>query len=171
MVTLTLALALTLSPSLTLTLTLAPSLTLTTHTHNTHYNTCTLFRFLRLKHKLFTGDVTSEAPFSEWIEELLKQVAGGNDDNGDDDNGDDDENGAGMFQDSIEPGEQERINGAREPGQPPVGSTRLKKCNASRSWLFEKYFQMEFVDKNPEGDADDEPLEDESLWERRLLYV
>ena len=86
-----------------------------------------------------------------------------------DDNGDDD-NGAGIFQDSIEPGEQEHINnGVREPGQPPVGLTRLKKCNASRSWLFEKYFQMEFefVDKNPEGDADDGPLEDESLWERR----
>ena len=36
----------------------------------------------------------------------------------------------GVFQDSIEPGEQGRING-QEPGEPPVTLTVLKKDHAA----------------------------------------
>lgn len=42
--------------------------------------------------------------------------------------------------------------------------------NRARSWLFEKYYNMCFVDKNPEepsGGA--EPLEDTSKWEHRII--
>ena len=69
--------------------------------------------------------------------------------------------------DSIEPEEQLRINGK---GNPPVPLTELKKDNAAKSWLFEKYYDMCFVDKNPEEDnASADPLEDENEWEHRVI--
>ena len=48
-----------------------------------------------------------------------------------------------------------KING-KEPGQPKVSLTQLKKDKGSQSWFFEKYYNMTFVDKNP--DADDDAL-------------
>ena len=47
--------------------------------------------------------------------------------------------------------------------------TRLRRDNAAKSCLFEKYIHMHFVDKNPEGMADDPPLDDESEWENRVI--
>ena len=81
---------------------------------------------------------------------------------------DDDPNEQVIFQDRIEEGEQGKING-KEPGQPEVPLTRLRRDNAAKSWLFEKYIHMHFVDKNPEGLAGDDPLEDESEWENRVI--
>ena len=130
-----------------------------THTHTLYAHA---HRFLRLKYKLFDKD--TDSLFSTWVNELLKKVVAVDDDDDDDDNDDDDADD-GVFQDNIEPGEQGRING-REPGQPIVGLTQLKRDNAAKSWLFDKYYLMQFVNKNPEGDASDEPLLDESLWER-----
>ena len=64
--------------------------------------------------------------------------------------------------------DQGRIND-REPGQPIVRLTQFKRDNTVKWWLFDKYYQIQFVDKdkNPDGDVDDESLEDESLWERK----
>ena len=47
--------------------------------------------------------------------------------------------------------------------------TDLKKNHAAKSWLFEKYFDMHFVDKNPEGVDGDDPLEDQTEWEHRVI--
>ena len=73
-------------------------------------------------------------------------------------------NNATPFQDRIEPGEQGRING-REPGAPVVGLTQLKRDAAAKSWLFEKYYNMNFLDKNPEGDDDEPALQNQDEWE------
>ena len=79
-----------------------------------------------------------------------------------------DTNARAVFQDRIEDGEQGKING-REPGQRRVTLSALKKSNASKSWLFEKYFNMHFVDNNPEGTVDSDPLPDENDWEHRVI--
>ena len=57
----------------------------------------------------------------------------------------------------------------KEPGKPVVGLTELKKDNAAKSWLFEKYYNMYFVDKNPEGDASADALSDEDEWENCII--
>ena len=108
-------------------------------------------RFIRLKQKICDND--SITCFNDWVTDLLSQAA---------------EDGAGetsscsspssgdssvVFNDSIESGEQGRING-REPGQPVVGLTELKKDHAAKSWLFNKYYNICFVDKTPETDDD-----------------
>ena len=89
-----------------------------------------------------------------------------NDDNGtnSDGSGDDDK----VFEDHIESGEQGKLNG-KEPGKAVVPLKNLSRDNAAKSWLFEKYYQMYFVDMNPEGAADDDPLEDEDQWEHRVI--
>ena len=129
-------------------------------------------RFIRMKRLLCNGE--DNTGFTEWAQEMLKDVAlaTGADDPPDDDDSDvdderhDDANEVVIFQDSIEPGERAKIDG-KEPGQPPVPLSVLKKDNAARSWLFNKYYNIHFVDKNPEGDGDD--LEDEALWEHRII--
>ena len=73
-----------------------------------------------------------------------------------------------MFQNWIGPGELRRITG-HEPGQPVVSLTQIKKDHAVKSWLFNKYYNICFVDKNPEGHADSPPLEDENEWEHRVI--
>ena len=74
-----------------------------------------------------------------------------------------------VFNDSIEPGEHGKVNG-REPGEPRVNLTQLRKDKHALSWLFEKYYNMAFVDKNPEeDDVDAVPLADESKWEHRRI--
>ena len=77
-------------------------------------------------------------------------------------NDDDDMTTLAVFNDSIETGEQGKING-REPGQPRVGLVKLRIDKSAVSWLFEKYYNMTFVDKNPEAEeVDAEILADES---------
>ena len=91
---------------------------------------------------------------------MLKEVSanGADADNGDGDlvglgpqPGDDDDQF--IFQDRIEEGEQGKING-KEPGQPEVTLTDLRKDNAAKSWFYEKCIHMYFVDKNPFGAPD-----------------
>ena len=77
-------------------------------------------------------------------------------------------NDQAVFQDHIEPGEQGRING-KEPGEPAVLLTTLRRDNAAKSWLYEKYIHMHFVDKNPDGGTDAPAMEDESDWEHRVI--
>jgi len=126
-------------------------------------------RFIRLQRAIAFDN--SHAVFSKWIQQLLKDAAKTDDDDVGDPGGNDpdDIEQRLIFEDSIEPGEQGRING-REPGQPRVGLTVLRKDNAAKSWLFEKYYDMHFVDKNPDADeADAPPLADESEWEHRVI--
>ena len=123
-------------------------------------------RFIRLKRKVCMDE--SCDTFKQWASELLKQVAEDNG-TGSSSSGDDADNVSRVFRDIIETGEQGRING-REPGKPEMDTTltELKKSHSSKSWLFNKYYNMLFVDKNPEGGADDAPLE-ESEWEHRVI--
>ena len=123
-------------------------------------------RFIRLKRKVCMDE--SCVAFKKWSSDLLKEVM---EDNvtGSSSSGDDDDNASRVFNDMIEAGEQARING-REPGKPEmdITLTELKRSHASKSWLFNKYYNMSFVDKNPEGGANDTPLE-ESEWEHRVI--
>ena len=129
-------------------------------------------RFLRLQKKILTSDI-DDTGYKTWVRRLLRDAAqvidasendlpeGGNDE--------EDMNTLTIFNDTIEPGEQGKINGL-EPGQPITRLSTLRKDKAARSWLFEKYYNMCFVDKNPEepsGGA--EPLEDTSKWEHRII--
>ena len=122
-------------------------------------------RFIRLKRAVCNNE--SNGLFKDWTDQLLKQIAG---ETSTSSSGDDREStsSTSAFKDHIESGEQARINGC-EAGELPVSLTDLKKDHSSRSWLFEKYYQINFVDKNPEGEADDPPLEDESEWEHRVI--
>ena len=65
-----------------------------------------------------------------------------------------------------EPGEQGMING-KEPGEAIVNLTKLRRDKAARSHLFEKYYNMCFLDKDPEDDGGD--TSDESVWEHRVI--
>ena len=71
--------------------------------------------------------------------------------------------------DMIEKGEQEKINGKTKHGETAVSLTALKKDNVAKSWLFSKYYNLCFVDKNPEGAEGAPPLQDESKWEHRII--
>ena len=85
------------------------------------------------------------------------------------DNDEDDVQALSVFNDTIEPGEQGKING-KEPGQPRVSLTVLKKDKDVQSWLFEKHYNMTFVDKNPDADDEDAPpLEGQIKWEHRHI--
>ena len=124
-------------------------------------------RFEKLKRNLFDK---KDNGFKEWVQDLfLKSLkATGSDVPEDDDEEGTNEEDESIFRDHIEPGEQGRING-KEPGKPTVTLTNLRKDNIAKSWLFEKYYGMKFVDKNPEGDAEDDDLTDESCWEHRVI--
>ena len=74
-----------------------------------------------------------------------------------------------LFVDRIQGGEQEKINGNSPAGKTVMSLTELKKNNAAKSCLFHKYYNMCFVDKNPESKEGAEPLEDESKWEHRII--
>ena len=134
-------------------------------------------RFLRLERKVLTTTVGATDPIlAKWVQRLLKDAAvslnpdandagvpeGGNDE--------DDMEALTVFNDVIEPGEQGKING-REPGQPRVSLTNLRKDKHAQSWLFEKYYNMSLVDKNPseEDDTDVPPLADPTKWEHRRI--
>ena len=105
-------------------------------------------RFIRLKQKMCANE--SDRCFSAWVTNLLKQAAEDADSSyssttSGDASGESSDDG--VFNDSIEPGELGRITG-REPEQPVVSLTKLKKDHAAKSWLFNKYYNMCFVDKN-----------------------
>ena len=119
-------------------------------------------RFIRLKRKICFDEATPV--FSEWVNEMLSKASAKSSDASSSDS----EDVLKPFVDHIEPGEQGKTNG-KEPGEPVVSLTDLKKNHAAKSWLFEKYFDIHFVDKNPEGVAGAEPLEDESEWEHRVI--
>ena len=120
-------------------------------------------RFLRLKRKICFDENNNDNGFKDWVQELLAEASK-------DPHSSSSESEESMkpFVDHIEPGEQGKING-KEPGQPQLPLTALRKDHAAKSWLFEKYYQMQFVDKNPEGDHGDGDLEDESEWEHRVI--
>ena len=119
-------------------------------------------RFLRLERKVLFTTIGWDPVVGTWLKHLLRDVSasinpganvtdlpeGGNDE--------DDIISLSVFEDSIEPGEQGKING-REPGQPRVSLTNLRKDKTAQSWLFEKYYNMSFVDKNPEREYDEDP--------------
>ena len=123
-------------------------------------------RFIRLKRAVCNNESTRL--LKTWTGALHKQLDGENSTSSS--SGDDSEStsSTSAFNDHIESGEQVRINGC-EPGELPVSLTELKKDHSARSWLFEKYYQINFVDKNPEGEAGDPPLEDETEWEHRVV--
>ena len=125
-------------------------------------------RFTNLQRKLFQPDRQKNSDFSAWVKEML--IKASKDDNSEPDSTHSDaEEDVVVFNDYIEPGEQARING-REPDQPAIPLTQLKKDNAAKSWLFEKYYNMCFVDKNPESEGSDAPsLSDEEDWEHRVV--
>ena len=136
-------------------------------------------KFLRLKRKLCLGDDVTG--FKEWSQALLKEASGvrvDGDDGDDPPSGDDndatpddrvdDVNDVVIFQDRIEPGEMGKVNG-KEPGRPRVPLTQLKKDNAAKSWLFMKYYNKHFVDKNPCGAESDDEASDEGEWEHRVI--
>jgi len=118
-------------------------------------------RFIRLKKKICFDEATPV--FSEWVNEMLSKASSKSSEESSDS-----EDAVVPFVDHIEAGEQGKING-KEPGEPEVKLTDLKKNHAAKSWLFEKYFDIHFLDKNPHGAADDGPLEDESEWEHRVI--
>ena len=121
-------------------------------------------RFIRLKRALCLNDSVHE--FNDWTKSLLDEVAAASESSTTSDS--EIEMDRSVFKDFIEPGEQGRING-REPGAPVVSLTDLRKNQASKSWLFEKYYNLCFLDKNPEGNDGDPPLENESQWEHRII--
>ena len=127
-------------------------------------------RFLRLNRAMAFDK--NDYGFKDWVKEVLQQVANAGDSDDNDDLGphsdDDDPREQIIFRDRIEDGEQGKING-KEPGQPHVPLVILRKDNEAKSWLFEKYIHMHFVDKNPSGDADAAPLDDENEWEHRVI--
>ena len=125
-------------------------------------------RFNNLKMKLFDDNIRQQDGFREWVRDLLKQAAEEDSSDKDEDTESQDSDDI-VFHDLIEIGEQRKING-REPGEAVVPLTQLKKDNAAKSWLFEKYYKMCFLDKNPEAEtAADEPLSDEEDWEHRVI--
>jgi hypothetical protein len=123
-------------------------------------------RFIHLKRKVCYDEI--DDGFSEWVSQLLTRAARLEPDMARSDT--DTDSSERPFNDSIEPGEMVRVNGTTPgPRQPDVRLTDLKKDHAARSWLFEKYYDIAFVDKNPEGDAGDDGLTDESAWEHRVI--
>ena len=123
-------------------------------------------RFEKLKRNLFNEK--NDYGFKEWVQELFAKSLKATPSDVSEDDGEEIGEDEPIFCDHIESGEQRRING-QEPGQPPITLTNLKKDNAAKSWLFEKYYGIKFVDKNPEGDAEDDDLQDDSCWEHRVI--
>ena len=113
---------------------------------------------LRLKQARFDGDM---GDFKPWLTDLLKKMAGDDDDDNDSDDGN------LPFMNFIEPGEQEKIDGTG--GAVRRGLVSVKQNQAFKGWLYNKYKEIHLVDKNPEGKAGEEDLEDPEEWEHRLI--
>ena len=89
--------------------------------------------------------------------------------------------GGGPFLDSIEPWEEKAATGRELTPQVNAAGveelvlkkvlalTAVKKDNVSFFKLRQKYKGMRLVDKNPDGDAGDDDLEDEDEWEHRAI--
>ena len=119
-------------------------------------------RFLNIKMKICNND--SNDGFTEWVNVMLDKLTT-EDSSSPSPSSDPDES---TFNDFMEPGEQLKVNGMRGEKR-VVGLTALKKDNLAKGWLFHKYYNMHFVDKNPEVvEADAEPLQ-ESEWEHRVI--
>ena len=127
-------------------------------------------RFLHLKRKIVYDH---DMGLAAWMKKLLRKAAsalgavenvvpeGGNDT--------EDLETLTVFDDTITPREQGWING-KEPGKPVVSLTKLRKDKTAQSGLFEKYYKMCFLDKNPEDeDEDDFDVDDEANWEHRVI--
>ena len=99
-------------------------------------------RFVRLKNKICFNESTS--CFDDWVSNLLTQTV----EDGETYDSDTTVGDNRVFNDSIEEGEQGRIDG-RELGQPVVSLSQLKKDRTVKSWLFNKYYNMYFLDKTP----------------------
>ena len=122
-------------------------------------------RFLKLKRAICMDE--TDTGFNDWVSQLLHDVTGDGDRR--DASLSEDDESQKRFMDVIEAGEQEKINGKTSSGRTVVGLTALKKDNVAKSWLFNKYYNMCFVDKNPEGDELSAPLADKSKWEHRII--
>jgi len=127
-------------------------------------------RFLHLKRQVVYNVDTG---LTNWMKKLLRDAVSSIRDreNVVSEGGNDEEDivTLSIFNDTIEPGEQRWING-KEPGEPAVTLTRLRKDKAARSGLFEKYYNMCFVDTDPENDKPEGgDLSDESEWEHRVI--
>lgn len=90
-------------------------------------------RFLRLKRAMVFDK--NDYGFKDWVKEVLQQVANADDSNDNDDldphSDDDDPRKQIIFRDRIEDGEQGKIND-KEPGQPHVPLTSLRKDNEAK---------------------------------------
>ena len=130
-------------------------------------------RFISLKRSMCFNESVHE--FKDWTKRLLQEAATDIESGSSDHSDSDDEMRRRVFKDFIEPGEQVRINGIEGDHRDPdnrvvvVSLTDLKKDQSARSWFFEKYYNLCFLDKNPEGKDGDPPLEDESQWEHRII--
>lgn len=118
-------------------------------------------RFLKVKLKICNND--SNDGFAEWVNDMLQKLTAEESSSSSSSESDD-----STFRDYMEPGEQLKVNGMRG-GKRVVLLTDLKKDNLAKGWLFHKYYNMHFVDKNPDTlQADAEPLE-EGEWEHRVI--
>ena len=131
-------------------------------------------RFLRIQDNMLKTKV-EDADYKQWVKTLLRAAAaaranpGGDGDVSHGGNDPEDMQTLIVFNDVIEEGEQRKING-KEGRAAVVCLSQLRKDNSARSWLFEKYFNMCFVDKNPEEpDPNVPPLADPSKWEHRQI--
>ena len=119
-------------------------------------------RFLKLKMKMCLG--TSNDGFNDWLKEMLAKVTADETTSSSSSTDTDD----ATFVDRMEPGEQLKINGMKGKTR-KVSLTEVKKDGAAKSWLFRKYYNIHFVDKNPEDiRAEAKPLQ-ESEWEHRVI--
>ena len=130
-------------------------------------------RFLRLEDRLLDENNLVDPVYKHWVKVLLRDAASSDNDNSDAADGgndDDDIMSLTVFTDEIEADEQRKINGRDNDGKRVMSLGKLRKDKTARSWLFEKYFNMCFVDKNPEeDDPDAPPLADPSKWEHRQI--
>ena len=134
-------------------------------------------KFIRMKRQLCHNEDTTQ--FKGWAKELLNEAAaalrgGGGDDDDPPSDGDvpderhDDVNDVVIFQDRIEPGEMGKVNG-QEPGEDRVSLRQLRRDHGARSWLFNKYYNRHFLDKDPDGVTDNGELSDDDEWEHRVV--
>ena len=116
-------------------------------------------RFIHLKQKVCNNNST--VLLKEWSSKLLKEVGGesssSSPSSSDGGNDSDSTVDVGVFQDSIEPGEQGRING-QEPGEPPVTLTVLKKRPLCEVMVVRKILSRKFC-----------PQETQKVLRRTLL--
>ena len=86
------------------------------------------------------------------LQVLLKEIATPDSDESPEVSDTDEYEVVSVFQDRIESGDQDKING-RESGEPRIPWMKeINKDKGSQSWIFEKYYNMCFCDKTPTVD-------------------